>query len=313
MLDIIIPMYNAEKNIYECITSITLQNYDNVNIIIVDDGSTDNSYNICLDLQQKFRRIEIYKKNNGGAASARNFGLTKSTSEYVMFVDSDDYLLPETLNQIIPLLRNNKDIFMFNLCKIKGNFISRIDDISVSINLETREVLSRIANLNKFPGSACAKAYKRDFLITNNIYFIEGIVNEDIGFNIEVFNDANSFEYYPLDLYIYRQGVKDSVTNKITPKNCLDMFYLMDIWLKKPNLNLEKIFSYEYSTLFYYYSRLTKKDKKLLRNKFKQYKYLLTKKKTINNYIILFLYTFIGLDATAKLIFIIYNKINKRS
>ena len=95
MIDIIIPVYNAEKHIEKTIKSILNQTIDNYNIIIIDDGSTDNG--IELIKQLKSNKIKIYNKKNGGVSSARNFGIKQSTNPYLIFIDSDDYLEPTML------------------------------------------------------------------------------------------------------------------------------------------------------------------------------------------------------------------------
>ena len=92
LISIIVPIYNAEKVIKRCIESISRQSYEMLEIILVDDGSTDQSLEICEDMSEKDSRIKIIHQNNGGVSRARNTGLKKATGQYIMMVDSDDYL-----------------------------------------------------------------------------------------------------------------------------------------------------------------------------------------------------------------------------
>ena len=92
LVSIIVPVYNTEKYLSKCLDSLIKQTYKNLEIILIDDSSTDNSIAICKDYQKKDERIKIYQKENGGPASARNYGLEKARGEYILFIDSDDYI-----------------------------------------------------------------------------------------------------------------------------------------------------------------------------------------------------------------------------
>ena len=111
LISIIVPIYNAEKYIEKCINSLSKQTYKNIEIILVDDGSKDNSYKICRNLQKNDRRIRIFLKKNGGASSARNKGLDEAKGEFITFVDVDDYVeetFVQTMYEMIIL--HNTDI-----------------------------------------------------------------------------------------------------------------------------------------------------------------------------------------------------------
>ena len=95
IISVIIPVYNVEKYLSRCIESVLNQTYRNLEIIIVDDGSTDDSLNICRRYEKKDKRIKVIHQDNGGLSSARNKGLMNSTGEYISFVDSDDWLHPD--------------------------------------------------------------------------------------------------------------------------------------------------------------------------------------------------------------------------
>ena len=94
MISVIVPVYNSEKYLHRCIDGILAQNYTDFDLLLIDDGSTDNSGNICDEYEIRDGRIRVFHQENGGVSSARNLGLDNARGKYVMFVDSDDYMLP---------------------------------------------------------------------------------------------------------------------------------------------------------------------------------------------------------------------------
>lgn len=92
LVSIIVPVYNVEKYLKRCMTSILEQTYSNLEILLIDDGSPDNSGNLCDEIQSTDERIKVYHKANGGLSSARNYGLERCTGEYIFFIDSDDWI-----------------------------------------------------------------------------------------------------------------------------------------------------------------------------------------------------------------------------
>src|SRR5690554_1194436 len=106
-LSVVIPVYNANEYLHACINSILLQNYKDYELILINDGSTDNSGEICDDYAERYESISVYHIENKGVANARNFGIKKSKGEYIHFVDSDDKLEPNMYLDYIKILRNN--------------------------------------------------------------------------------------------------------------------------------------------------------------------------------------------------------------
>lgn len=118
LVSIIIPLYNNEQYISDCLQSIVEQTYKNIEIIVVDDGSSDSSYNVACEYQEKHNCIKVVKKSNGGVSSARKRGFQESKGDYIMFVDSDDKLLPELVEKLI---EREADIVCSNITHIKNN------------------------------------------------------------------------------------------------------------------------------------------------------------------------------------------------
>ena len=289
-ISFVIPAYNCEKYLKECVESIINQNVDSYEILIINDGSTDNTLNVAKELMEKYSNVvKIHCQKNKGAAAARNVGLDAALGKYIVFIDSDDMLLA--------------NISTYTNGKIKKNETC-LEEVCIR-----SEVLKYISSLPKFPGSSCSKIFKKDFLRKNNIIFTENIVNEDIDFMLKCFRKAQIIYHADCSWYLYRQNVQGSVTNVVSPKICDDMFKVIDECLKTSNENevvyLKRILCYEYSTLFFYYSRLKLNDKFLLKKNFKENKYLLLAR-NLKEKAIYIMYSILGLEFTAKLVSKLY-------
>ena len=193
-LSVIIPAYNVEKYISECLDSILVTEKD-IEVIIVDDGSKDNTLSICEDYSKKDSRVKVYSKPNGGVSSARNYGLEKVSGDYIIFVDSDDYLFEGWDALMDPL--SGDDIYYYNK-SIKGQpdknmmlrYISGVNDENICI------------------AGPVWKAYKSSFLLGNDLKFKLDLINgEDMLFNLEAILLAESYQIIDFDYYYYRQTI----------------------------------------------------------------------------------------------------------
>lgn len=193
-LSIIIPVYNVQGFLQDCLESI-ITSKKKFEIILVDDGSNDNSSKICDEYAKKDKRILSYHKKNGGVSSARNFGLKKATGNYITFVDSDD-VLSNQWDKILNYIKDD-DIYYYN---------SKVKDI-----LNKNDLLRYITGANKkhiYMSSVYSKIFKKEFLINNNIFFNEKLINgEDMLFNIEAAILAKTFEIINFHYYFYRQAI----------------------------------------------------------------------------------------------------------
>ena len=134
LVSIIIPIYNSEKYLNRCLSSITEQTYSNIEIVLIDDGSTDDSRSICLDWKSKDDRILVFSKENGGQGSARNYGIKVASGEYIVFVDSDDYIHPQMIEVLIHAVINHAvDIVQCSYQEVaEGIDVIDFDDIKLS-------------------------------------------------------------------------------------------------------------------------------------------------------------------------------------
>lgn len=132
LVSIVVPVYNVEKYLNRCISSIVNQTYENIEIILVDDGSKDNSGEICDEWAEKDTRIKVIHKSNGGLSSARNAGASVAQGEYISFIDSDDYIRPIMIKDLVLCCEKyNADIGIANVKQIYRNFESVMPDQEV--------------------------------------------------------------------------------------------------------------------------------------------------------------------------------------
>lgn len=216
----IVPVYNAEKYIGECVRSIISQTYTDIELLLIDDGSKDSSPQICDSLCTKDERIRVYHKNNGGASDARNYGIDKAGGNYIIFVDADDFIIgTDSLKQLMDNIQTYGDVNC--LCFNCSYFHTESNEYKkwasfrkkMSKTITKDEALINLVEIGAFPCSPCMKVLKRSFIKENNIYFRPGITAEDIPWFIDVLDNADSVRFTDLYAYAYRTNVAGSVTN----------------------------------------------------------------------------------------------------
>lgn len=199
-VSIVVPIYNVECYIDQCINSLINQTYKNIEIILVNDGSPDNSPFIADRYAEKDPRIHVIHKKNGGLSDARNVGLSLSRGKYICFVDSDDYVELEMIEKTVSqMLVSQVDVLIYGLYnEIHDEVGNIINKNTVSINPDDPySVMSVI-------GYAWNKLYNTDFLKKNKLQFEKGLaLVEDIVFNEKVFSVSNRIEYLDVPLYHY--------------------------------------------------------------------------------------------------------------
>jgi len=196
-VSIIVPVYNTEKYIEKCLKSLLNQTLKDIEIIVIDDGSTDNSKNIIKNFTEKDSRFKYWYKENGGQATARNLGISKASGEYIAFIDSDDYVDKSMCKEMYECaINNNSDIVSADYYLDYG---SSCEYIVVGDSVNSFSQKDYI-----FSGAGpCNKLYKKSFLIENDFKFPEGIIYEDyavipalVKFNPTVSYINKGFLYY---------------------------------------------------------------------------------------------------------------------
>lgn len=220
MVSIIVPVYNSEKSILRCVSSLINQTYKEIEIILVNDGSIDKSEEICLSLCDKDSRIKYYCKENGGAASARNYGLSKSTGDFIMFVDSDDYTMPNMVETMMQYQINGNVDWVICGIKVIGKYKKSVISFGDALNLNIvafGEIIARYYT-KAIIHSPWNKLYKRSLIKEYmNIDFRWG---EDYVFNVMYMKNIQTVSVISNPLYVY-DCVGDSVTRGGTRESSL--------------------------------------------------------------------------------------------
>lgn len=236
-VSIIIPVYNTELYLQKCLDSIINQSFTNIEIIAIDDHSTDNSLNILKSYQQRDKRINILENYGRGLSQARNFGIENSLGKYIMFVDSDDWIKEDMVETMYNKAESeNADMVMstyireFKNCSKEKVF--NLPEISIYVN-ETiksdllRKLVGPVKEELRNPeyvdalGTAWAKLYRHDVIKDNNIKFIDSKKigpSEDTLFNIYTFNKLSKVIFINKPMYHYRRTNSESITAKYNPK-----------------------------------------------------------------------------------------------
>lgn len=233
-VSVVIPVYNVEKYLKECLDSVCNQTLANIEIICVNDGSTDGSLDILNDYAKKDDRIKIISQSNRGLGASRNRGLKEASGKYVYFLDSDDYIDLTCLEKLVSnAVSNDSDVVLFKFQNVddhknlhKRGVDFRIDDVFGEIDYDNftftcYDVRSHVMNSAY---SACLKLYRREFI--NPIEFPEDIRFEDVSVHVEVMLSAKRISFVPEFLYYYRSN-PTSISN--TSKTGFYIFNAIDL------------------------------------------------------------------------------------
>lgn len=226
MISIIVPIYNAELYIHQCINNILIQNNKDFELLLINDGSTDQSGLICEDYAAKDKRIKVFHKNNGGVSSARNWGLKYAKGEWITFIDADDNIeqnfLSISYNQTASLLVQKWKDLESNK---EHEYIS-----TQFIPLEKKHIFLK-NNLHKYLFRCpWAKFFKSSIIKSYNITFNEKYkIGEDTLFVLDYLFYCNTIEIINTSYYIYR---KNENSTKYKEKIDITLAYIMDFWRK---------------------------------------------------------------------------------
>ena len=222
-VSVIVPVYNVEKYLPQCLDSLINQTYSNLEIICVNDGSTDESLKILESYAKKDSRIVILDKENGGLSSARNAGLEAATGDYIGFVDSDDWCDLTMFEKLVTLSMNTQSDFVFcglatyNEEKKRVNKPSSFFSLSTFTDEDQGRKLSKeklISSQYFFGHFVCNRLFRREFIDKNKLEFREGILYEDGYFSIDTAFCIDTFSFTKERLYYYRRKRSGAITNQ---------------------------------------------------------------------------------------------------
>jgi glycosyltransferase involved in cell wall biosynthesis len=250
LVSIVIPVYNAARTIEKCVESLILQTFNDIEILLVNNGSTDNSLDVCQKLVEKDSRIKIINIAEKGVSVARNKGLEAASGKYISFVDADDWI-DSNVCELFANLNAEHDYELFcysaQYHKKKKTTISYLfnkdiellsqnqkEELQIKVFAPQAPIFSYKMN-TRFAGSACGKFYKREILLKNNLRFsTETIISEDVLFNTLSLDYFHRIGYTKQCFYHYEQS-EDSAQNRYRPNS--DKYFIFIIekiqeWLR---------------------------------------------------------------------------------
>ena len=241
LFSIIVPIYNVERYLEQCIESVLAQDYQNYELILVDDGSPDNSIDICTKYAKQYSNIVFIHKINGGVSDARNAGIQIARGEYLMFLDSDDYWEGTTiLSNLQNIITENNPDVIFNYMssvypdKIVNHYINR-DKLIGSF----KEDFQGLYQDGIYLGFPFTKIMKRELIFKNQLFFIKGRTFEDVIWSFSLVKHIKDYAIYQNCFYMYRRERKGSISSIVTTKNQVSLFQnLSDVITEIENMKL---------------------------------------------------------------------------
>lgn len=278
-VSVIIPVYKVERYLCQCVDSIINQKLNNIEIILVDDGSPDTCPQICEEYAKKYDYISVIHKQNGGLSSARNAGIEASTGDYIVFMDSDDWWNPDVnMERVFDMVAQKPSTEMFLFTSLdyienKGYFKrtehERLKNIRTDTAEHYYEDLLKNGNLEVH---AATKILKTDFVKDNNLFFKSGITAEDNEWMLRLLRVLDKVDIIDEPIYIYRAGRTGSITNTIGKNNILDLLEIINLsvgyYKQKDETNNRK--KYEFCYCAYLWFCALGLSAKLSRNKFNE-------------------------------------------
>lgn len=271
LISIVVPIYNVEQYLQKCVDSLINQTYKNLEIILVDDGSPDNCPKICDEYAKQDSRIKVIHKENGGLSDARNAGMKIATGEYILFIDSDDWIKSEMIEDMYNrMIEDNSDLVSSGVLWVDEDGVE-IRNATVSENcvLNTEQAMSELINDGKLKQHVWNKLYKADLI--KNIPFDKGKYHEDVFWSYKVIGEAERISIEKNSYYFYVQRSESIMGEKYSAKrlDALDAMELRCEYMKErfPKLYNNALTVYIGSCMYHLQLALSAKvDKLIIRN-----------------------------------------------
>lgn len=227
LVSIIVPVYNAEKTLNRCIGSILLQEYQNIELILVNDGSTDSSLSICRYWSNKDSRVIVIEKQNTGVSESRNIGISKAAGEYLQFVDSDDWVGERSTGAMVQRAEQTQsDLVIAKFYRVSNGITAEKGNIKADIVLSKKEFMTIMMKepANFYYGVMWNKLYRRDIISAHRIGCCADLSwCEDFLFNLDYIRYAETFACLNVPVYYYVKTKNSLVSKESTLNNVIRM------------------------------------------------------------------------------------------
>ncbi len=251
-VSIIVPVYNVEIYLEKCLQSIINQSYKNIEIILVDDGSTDVSGQICDDYAKKDHRIKVIHQKNSGLSAARNTGTVAAIGQYITYIDSDDYISCDYIETLYSLIeKKHADISICRFRYVYGIDEEDTDGKDATFIYNKEEALKVLLSEKEFGHYTHQKMFKKE--IVQKYPFPEGKIYEDIATTYLYFSEANMVAYTQRQLYFYRQRPGSIITGAYDKKSKFDVLNTLDKMQYYFDVNYPDIAEYVLVPKMFYY------------------------------------------------------------
>lgn len=242
-ISIIVPVYNAEDYLKKCVDSLISQTYKNLEIILIDDGSTDNSLELCEKYKKIDNRVKVIHKENGGPSETRNLGIKNASGDYITFVDADDYISANMYKNLINSMKKfNSDISVCKIKKVNKYKKNNISNEYKIMKMLKEEALNDLLKLNSnITDYLYNKVYKKSLF--NKIRLPEGMIFEDMSIMYKIINETKTgVTFCDFEGYYYVQH-KKSLIHNVKQQDIIDGFKILkeryDYLIKNKNVNSE--------------------------------------------------------------------------
>jgi len=312
---IIIPVYNIEAYLKQCVDSVLASQIPDLEIILVNDGSTDGSPRLCDEYAKRDNRVKAIHQENGGLSAARNTGIKNATGGYLLFVDGDDWIDASVLTQLEDMIKKSADPIDVVFLEIKKSFHDGTQQPmgdgfdTFQINGQSKEtVMNHLAGLPKYPGSACAKCVRRELIVGNDLFFNNGLLSEDIDWTASLYKLAQHFAYISQPFYFYRQSREGSITQCNTPKRLNDLLYIVekhssiDMASGEYQAQVNAFMAFEYMICVFLYSYISSAERKHYIRRLRKLTWLLKYGRSRKIKLVRMVCTIAGISLTAKLL-----------
>lgn len=307
LFSIIVPVYNVEKYLRECVDNFLAQDFEDFEVILVDDGSTDGSGEICEEYAQKSGRVKVIHQENAGQAVARNTGTEIAQGEYLIYIDSDDYICDKAFLSKLALKTEAKtDVILYGYKKFFESNKTFGKDVCAYPELDGKDneqVIRLLLDTDMYTGCPWNKAIKRSFIRENNIRFTPKMISEDTDWFLQVVVRAKTYTAINEAFLVYRQR-EGSTSHAPKIKSLTDNLHILETWPKRfeeygvsdaLKNSLTSVLAKYYANLLVLYIRFPRKEAHPYYGRVKALKYLLKYSQTKRAKIVRLVSSIVGL------------------